>query len=255
MSIDYVRVLILLVFAHLVGDFVIRFRWLRHKKRTFAGRLVHSLIHAALAYLIISDWVLWQIPVVVGVTHFLIDWGKASLKPKRWWIFVIDQILHGIVLMLMAGYVVTFGRALPLWFSYYAGITWPLMVLACAFLLLVPCGGYLIGGMMAPYQSQLERHYARQAKPGVEEVKKPVKGIEEGGKVIGYLERLLILVFILNNQYAGIGFLIAAKSIFRFGEFKESENRMEAEYIIIGTFASFLYAIVISQGARWLLAH
>lgn len=28
---------------------------------------------------------------------------------------------------------------------------------------------------------------------------------------------------------------------------------MEAEYIIIGTFASFLYAIVIGLGAGWLI--
>jgi hypothetical protein len=40
--------------------------------------------------------------------------------------------------------------------------------------------------------------------------------------------------------------LIAAKSIFRFGELKDSENRKEAEYILIGTFASFLFALVIS---------
>jgi hypothetical protein len=77
----------------------------------------------------------------------------------------------------------------------------------------------------------------------------PVKGLKEGGKLIGYLERLLILAFVLVNQFAGIGFLVAAKSIFRFSEIKENNDRKEAEYIIIGTFASFLYAIIISWAA------
>ncbi|NMC17658.1 MAG: hypothetical protein GYA38_04580 [Chloroflexi bacterium] len=83
---------------------------------------------------------------------------------------------------------------------------------------------------------------------------RPVSGLKEGGRYIGYLERLLIFVFILSGQFAGVGFLITAKSILRFGELKDSENRKQAEYIIIGTFASFLYAILISLLARWLLA-
>jgi hypothetical protein len=80
---------------------------------------------------------------------------------------------------------------------------------------------------------------------------KPIEGLANGGKIIGWLERALILIFVLANQFAGIGFLVAAKSIFRFGEFKESENRKEAEYIIIGTFASFLYAILIILILKW----
>ncbi|MBA3073294.1 MAG: hypothetical protein FP831_06845 [Anaerolineae bacterium] len=80
--------------------------------------------------------------------------------------------------------------------------------------------------------------------------KEPVEGLKEGGKMIGWLERLLIFVFVLTGQYAGVGFLIAAKSVFRFGELKESENRKEAEYIIIGTFISFLFALAVSILAR-----
>ncbi|HTX78161.1 MAG TPA: hypothetical protein VMC62_00765, partial [Longilinea sp.] len=55
--------------------------------------------------------------------------------------------------------------------------------------------------------------------------------------------------FVITNQFSGIGFLVAAKSIFRFSEISKNEDRKEAEYIIIGTFASFLYAIIISWGA------
>lgn len=253
LSSDFIRVFMILLLAHLLGDFILQFRWIRLQKKRWPVRLLHSAILAALSYVLIGAWNLWLVAVITGVTHYLIDWGKISLKSRKVWIQLVDQALHAVVIIGVSGYVVTYGTALPAWFTWQPVFAWQLVVVANALILLVPCGGSLIGGLMAPYQAQLDRNYARQVKQGPSEGKKPIKGLEDGGKVIGYLERLLILVFVLANQYAGIGFLIAAKSIFRFGEFKESENRMEAEYIIIGTFASFLFAIIISEGVHWLL--
>jgi hypothetical protein len=43
--------------------------------------------------------------------------------------------------------------------------------------------------------------------------------------------------------WEGIGFLIAAKSIFRFGDIKESEGLKLTEYFMIGTLLSFGMAI------------
>jgi hypothetical protein len=40
--------------------------------------------------------------------------------------------------------------------------------------------------------------------------------------------------------------LITAKSILRFGEIKDRRNRLEAEYIIIGTSMSFGYGMFIA---------
>ncbi len=79
-----------------------------------------------------------------------------------------------------------------------------------------------------------------------------LRGLRGGGKAIGQLERALIFVFVLINQFSAIGFLIAAKSIFRFGELRDRSNRMEAEYIIIGTLISFLWAIVAALLTRFL---
>ncbi len=41
--------------------------------------------------------------------------------------------------------------------------------------------------------------------------------------------------------------------ILRFGEIKDRENRMEAEYIIIGTLMSFGYGIFIAYVTQFLL--
>lgn len=57
------------------------------------------------------------------------------------------------------------------------------------------------------------------------------------------LERLLICCFILAGHFEAIGFLLAAKSIFRFGDLKEAQDRKLTEYVLIGTLLSFGIAI------------
>ena len=73
------------------------------------------------------------------------------------------------------------------------------------------------------------------------------------GKWIGYLERVLILTFIFTDNIDGIGFLLAAKSIFRFGELNRTKDIKVTEYVLIGTFVSFTIAIIVGFGARWLI--
>jgi hypothetical protein len=43
----------------------------------------------------------------------------------------------------------------------------------------------------------------------------------------------------------GIGYLLAAKSIFRFGDLTNSKEKKLTEYILIGTFLSFAIAVLI----------
>lgn len=69
--------------------------------------------------------------------------------------------------------------------------------------------------------------------------------LEQAGKYIGILERLFVFVFILINQWEAIGFLIAAKSVFRFGDLSNAKDRKLTEYILIGTLMSFGLAIAI----------
>lgn len=64
------------------------------------------------------------------------------------------------------------------------------------------------------------------------------------GKYIGMLERLYVFGFVLSGNIQAIGFLIAAKSVFRFGDLKESKSRKLTEYILIGTLLSFGIAVV-----------
>lgn len=70
------------------------------------------------------------------------------------------------------------------------------------------------------------------------------ESLPHAGKWIGYLERILILTFILAGHLEGVGFLLAAKSIFRFGELNKAKEIKITEYVLIGTLTSFSIAII-----------
>ena len=80
-----------------------------------------------------------------------------------------------------------------------------------------------------------------------------LKGLPNAGKWIGYLERILILTFIFTGNIEGVGFLLAAKSVFRFGELNRAKDIKTTEYVLIGTFTSFTIAIMLGFGVNWLM--
>ena len=59
-------------------------------------------------------------------------------------------------------------------------------------------------------------------------------------------------LLIMGGQISAIGFLVAAKSILRFGTV--SNDRQATEYVIIGTLASFAWAIAATLATQALLA-
>ena len=64
------------------------------------------------------------------------------------------------------------------------------------------------------------------------------------GRIIGALERILSLIFIVNNNYEAVGFIIAAKSILRFRD----TDTAKTEYLLIGSLLSFLIATALGAG-------
>ena len=105
-----------------------------------------------------------------------------------------------------------------------------LMALAAGFILATRAGGFAVGFLMAPW---------------TEEMKTDVDaGLAGGGRLIGLLERGLIFLLIVTGQAQSIGFLIAAKSVLRFSAI--TNDRRFSEYVIIGTLASFAWAIAVS---------
>lgn len=75
-------------------------------------------------------------------------------------------------------------------------------------------------------------------------------GLEGAGAIIGILERIFTLTLVLIGQYTALGLIFTAKSVARFEELK---NRKFAEYYLIGTLSSILFAMLIGIFTLWLL--
>lgn len=76
--------------------------------------------------------------------------------------------------------------------------------------------------------------------------------LKNAGSYIGMLERLFIFGFVIINFWEGIGVLLAAKSVFRFGDLSRAKDRNLTEYILIGTLLSFGLAILIALEYKYL---
>ncbi len=80
------------------------------------------------------------------------------------------------------------------------------------------------------------------------------------GLMIGYIERLLILMFIAFGEYTAIGLVVASKSILRFNDLKDDKPNYNlekidktSEYILLGTMLSLLIGVVLGLILRNLL--
>ena len=71
------------------------------------------------------------------------------------------------------------------------------------------------------------------------------KSLAGAGAMIGVLERLFVFTFMIMGKLEGVGFVLAAKSVFRIGDLKDAEHRKRAEYVFIGTLASFGLAMML----------
>jgi hypothetical protein len=64
---------------------------------------------------------------------------------------------------------------------------------------------------------------------------------QNAGRLIGTLERIIIVIMVLLKQYAAIGLVFTAKSIARYDEI--TKNPSFAEYYLVGTLLSVIIAI------------
>jgi hypothetical protein len=246
--------LVVLVTAHFLGDFIFQSDIYASLKRRPFILLKHAFVIAASSYILCGIWYLWQIPLFIFLTHGLTDYIKARLKKESAYSFVLDQALHLAIISVIAILVAKMKILSPnesstFWVGLLGKSFLKYLILMSGLIVAVKAGGPLIGLAVKPFTDQLQKSGEGMTMKGVTNA----RGFENGGKVIGYLERSLIFLFILIGQPEGIGFLIAAKSILRFGEIKDHENRMEAEYIIIGTLMSFGYGIFIAYVTKYFL--
>jgi hypothetical protein len=182
------------------------------------------------------------VPAAILTTHALIDFLKARSKRSGPYAFIVDQAAHAAVIVALAVIAAGYTDLRPCWVGLFGAWYLKALIVLSGAIATVKMGGFLIGAAVRPIQQKMITH---RKNVGLDDGTDPA-GFEQGGMIIGQLERALIFILTLTGQAAGIGFLIAAKSILRFGEAQNRAQRMDAEYIIIGTLMSFGWGILIA---------
>lgn len=220
-----------LLLAHVLADFVFQTRWIALNKRRFPVLLLHGAIVLALMQAALGRVDAWEL-LALALLHIAVDGAKTRLSTPGLGAFLADQGAHLATLAALAA------LRPDLWAGgAWAGLAWlpGLMALLAGAILATRAGGFAVGLLMAPW--------ADDDLP---------KGLTNGGKLIGLLERGLIFLLVMVHQPAGIGFLIAAKSVLRFET--TSKDQRAGEYVIIGTLASFGWALAAAYATQALMA-
>ncbi len=223
-------ILIKLFCAHLIADFILQSDTInsgKHKAGTtgICFQLLHSAIHAGTAYLLMADWSCWIVPAIIFVTHFAIDTVKCKIAKESLITFIVDQICH--IAIIVALWLILFARDFEL----------PCLGNVCSARIWIVILAYIL--MLKP-SSVLLCLFLNKWVPSSPNT----QSLPNAGKWIGYIERILILTFVLIGSFESIGFLLAAKSVFRFGELNKAREIRTTEYVLIGTLASFTIAIL-----------
>jgi len=223
-----IPLLIKLVLAHIIGDFLFQpDSWIEDKKKNKIKSkylYYHIGIHL-IALLAVLQFKLIAATIFIVISHFIIDLIKIYLSNDKngRLLFVGDQIMHLLIILGVVYYYAPFTIDLE---QIYA----PHVLLLITFIILVTyVFSVLIKQLIAPWDR---------------EINNDKKSIDGAGKYIGILERLLVFGFVVASIWSAVGFLIAAKSVFRFGDLTSGKDRKLTEYVLIGTLLSFGSAIL-----------
>lgn len=265
----YLRIVLLLIISHLIGDFIlqnqyiINMRFSKSFKYSIVGNLMHSSVHLCVMsfiYIIYCslyeplkhDYIYYyKIFAYITFLHFIIDEVKSSIvriKPSfenSTVLFIIDQLVHIYIIILLIfnsnlKYVLNLLYNSMENYPYNISILdrWlivGIIFLSCTFGAGVFIRKYIQAINLKVYKKLIDKKFV---------IVKPSKEVDigspNGGFIIGMLERVFILLVMAIGQPSMAGFVLTAKSIARF---KKMDDSGFAEYFIIGTFISFIFAI------------
>jgi hypothetical protein len=243
------KLFFLLLVAHFVADFYLqKYEWIMCKvenKERSLGLFKHILVHVVLTSTALFlggvgiGIAYFSALAIIVLTHYAIDiWKTYQSFVLRY--FLADQVGHLIVISLVSVWLS--GTALTAIQTSIIGFfdASTIMLIALYLISFKPIS-LIISLALNKYATQFEAD------------KDSSEGLSSAGELIGYFERGLIITFIIFDHFAGVGFLLAAKSVFRFGDMRRETDRKLTEYIMLGTLISFSFAIVFGKSASYLL--
>ncbi|MFV0604240.1 MAG: DUF3307 domain-containing protein [Niabella sp.] len=231
-----------LILAHLIADFILQpATWVYEKERLQLKSTKfywHLALHFLCMMLLTWDAKLMPLITVITVIHGTIDYLKIKFQHQhKRTAFFLDQVLHVLAIAAAVWFYEGANINTIIWHDAYlpviTGLVW----------LTIPCS-IVIRIIISSWSSQMQ----------FKSTDIETKSLQSAGKIIGILERILVFIFILVNHWEAVGFLITAKSVFRFSDLKLAQDRKLTEYILIGTLLSFGIAIVTGIITKYLIA-
>lgn len=237
-----------LLVAHFLGDFTFQPRyWVDEKRRRkwrspflYYHVLVHFLLALSVIFWLTDQWSIrgFLCALIIALGHFVLDlskiyyvkyieseWNEVGLQ--RGLVFLWDQIGHFCILYLVALWLQN-----SFWIVPAPDLLTKILIIALGYYFVLYPTATLVDLSTRDWQGYIEMHHKDE-------------GLPLAGRAIGQLERVLGLTFILIGQYTALGFLIGAKSIFRFGDLSHGLHHKKTEYILIGTFLSFTVVVIV----------
>lgn len=267
-----IKFIVLCLIAHVVGDYYLQDDEMSElKKEKIGGVFKHSVFYSIPFILILllfkKSYKITGLILLLCLAHLFIDIVKYYLYKgylkifhtackknkvkkyiKPWMIYIFDQVVH---IILLIAVIVCFRENLyypidTLYIGYSIlgidGLTvlkWVLIVLCMhkpaniTFKIIFsgckPKGNLVTSSNNSVVNNSINSSVANNG--------------SNNGAIIGFLERIIIAMFLYSNQYSAIGFILTAKSIARYN--KISEDAEFGEYYLIGTLFSTLFVIVI----------
>lgn len=214
-----------------------------NKKIHIKWTIIHCMFYGVSSFFLIKiiypRFEISYISILV-LSHFVIEIGKYrrinnSIKDNFVkTIFLVDQIIHLTILVFISYLIIKSGNvyeinALIKDILDIIGISFQTITIVLLQLLLIhKPANTLIVSIIGAY------------KP----INKKEKSNLRAGRMIGTLERIIMLFFLLIQQYSSIGLILTAKSVARFN--KISEDQLFAEYYLLGTLLSTIVVLVVS---------
>ena len=215
--------------------------------------------------------------IFIVVTHLIIDVLKIKLLDtikttdtnslKRLWFFLVDQLLHVAVIIITC--ISFFDMKATTMMTMLIesdgtsslGVVNVLLFIIIIFILATSVSGHIIKLLVGSLPSNLANfegefsiknkalEFNDRNKPNSESCFTEEyqyftysNPLHSRGKLIGYIERLLVISLTVVGAYPSIAFIIAAKSIARF---KQLDDRNWAEYFLLGTLSSIFLGLML----------
>jgi hypothetical protein len=238
-----ISILLRLVLAHIVTGFIFQPQaWEADKKRNKLKSpylYLHGLLAGLAAWLFLWELKPWGLALFIAGSHVAIEAGKQYAKDNLLR-FLVSQLLHlGVLVIAWLSLAGTFDQVFPLIGQTLTSDKF--LVLLTGFAFVIWPVSLLISKATVRWRREVEA--AVQAPEPMQADARD--SLEQAGMYIGMFERVLVLIFVLSDQFEAIGFLIAAKSILRFSDRSEQKPRKQTEYVLIGTLISFTITIIL----------